>query len=44
LVPVPKRPTEPVRLPPTMGHTGIVRWDGAPDSGGDFPKGRKTKT
>jgi|GEM_PF-1111015 len=26
LVPVPKRPTEPVRLPPTMGHTGIVRW------------------
>lgn len=44
LVPVPKRPTEPVRLPPTMGSTGIVRWDGAPDSGGDFPKGRKTKT
>ena len=44
LVPLPKRPTEPVRLPPTVGKTGIVRWDGAPDSGGDFPKGRKTKT
>jgi len=44
LVPVPKRPTEPVRLPPTMGKTRIVRWDGAPDSGGDIPKERKSKT
>jgi len=28
LVPVPKGPVDPPRLPPTMGKTGIVRWDG----------------
>jgi len=38
LVPVPKRPAEPPNLPPAMGATGMVGWDGAPDSGGDFQK------
>jgi hypothetical protein len=43
IVRVPSEPAVPPRLPPTKGVTGIVRWDGAPDSGGDFPKGAQNK-